>query len=212
MRKKGSADRSRRVSGCLLQRTTAALIDRKHAFWNRYAQDLQKSSCWRRAKAGRLFTFRPPALESRSRGWARPERDLELSGSLRGGKRRQPCEPHFTQMREGGRTLPPRSDHAMRLQANFLSKDARGVICVWMLFAMRLVILALFSLLATRAVASATHKRCQHEQSFCSHRCALVRDLGRLPDEAWHRCNAKCSEAFAACERRCLTRWSCGGL
>ena len=88
----------------------------------------------------------------------------------------------------------------------------RGEICLWTLFAMSLVILTLFSLLATCAVASATHKRCQYEQSFCSHRCALVRDLGRLPDKAWHRCNAKCSEAFAACERRCLTRWSCGGL
>ena len=77
---------------------------------------------------------------------------------------------------------------------------------------MRLLFLALLSLLASCAVGWATHKRCQYEQFHCSHRCALVRDLGRLPDEAWHRCNAKCSEAFAACERRCLTRWSCGGL
>jgi len=35
-----------------------------------------------RAKAGRLFTLRPPALESRFRGCGHPERDLEFSGGL----------------------------------------------------------------------------------------------------------------------------------
>ena len=62
------------------------------------------------------------------------------------------------------------------------------------------------------AFAWAEHKKCHHEQSHCLHRCALVRDLGGLPDKAWHRCNAKCSGGFATCEQRCLTRWSCGGL
>ena len=107
---------------------------------------------------------------------------------------------------------------ALRTQCRFPDTEGRVlVICLYTnrastLFAMRLLILVLFSLLATCAVAWATHKKCQYEQSYCSHRCALVRDLGRLPDVAWHRCNAKCSEAFGACERRCLTRWSCGGL
>ena len=77
---------------------------------------------------------------------------------------------------------------------------------------MRLVALALLLLIAMCAFAWAEHKKCHHEQSHCLHRCALVRDLGGLPDKAWHRCNAKCSEGFVTCERRCLTRWSCGGL
>ena len=53
----------------------------------------------RRAKAGRLRTLRPPVLESRSRELGCSKRDVELSGSLRGGK--PALRPHFTHMAGG---------------------------------------------------------------------------------------------------------------
>jgi hypothetical protein len=77
-----------------------------------------------RAKAGRLFTLRPPALEPRSRGCGHPERDLELSGSS-ACKRRQPCKPHSPHA--GGRADFARHGaitHAITGQ--FLVKECRG--------------------------------------------------------------------------------------
>ena len=77
-----------------------------------------------RAKAGRLFTLRPPALEPRSRGCGHPERDLELSGSS-ACKRRQPCKPHSPHA--GGRSDFARHGaitHAITGQ--FLVKECRG--------------------------------------------------------------------------------------
>jgi hypothetical protein len=44
--------------------------------------------------------------------------------SLRRVSTASPANPHLAPMREGGRTLLPWSSHAMRLQANFLVKNA----------------------------------------------------------------------------------------
>ena len=80
-----------------------------------------------------------------------------------------------------------------------------------MMFFMRLIAVAVL-LFASSSATWAAHQKCNHERFYCLNRCALARDLGRLPDKVWHRCNTNCLEAAIACERRCITRWSCGGL
>src|SRR6476469_10667875 len=70
----------------------------------------------------------PPASgpESRSEGAGATRngtKNLAAAYLFAACKRRQ-RNPHFTPMREGARTLPPRGNHAMRLRANFLLKDA----------------------------------------------------------------------------------------
>jgi hypothetical protein len=75
-----------------------------------------------RAKAGRLRTLRPPA-QVPLRAGTRPKALAALT-SLRRVSTASPANPHLAPMRDGGRTLLPRSNHAMRLQANFLVKNA----------------------------------------------------------------------------------------
>jgi hypothetical protein len=72
-------------------------------------------------------------------------------------------------------------------------------------------IFALLVLLGTCDAAHAIHKKCRFEKLDCLYRCSIARDLGRLSDRIWHACNIKCSDNSIECERRCLTRISCGG-
>ena len=63
----------------------------------------------------------PLAFESRSGLWTgRKPSGACYAAAVSAATR----NPHLAPMREGGRTLLPRSNHAMRLQANLLVKNA----------------------------------------------------------------------------------------
>jgi hypothetical protein len=81
-------------------------------------------------KAGRLFTLRPPDLAAayvfaRRVSAARPATRIRKPPCGRAVHPDPLClaSPFWMRCR---RTLPPRSNHPMRLQANFLLKDAAG--------------------------------------------------------------------------------------